>query len=97
MPKQAPTARQMAVRLLNEVLGEEGRLLPEAINAGILDPLDPADRARAQRLAVQTLRGLERADKILGQHVKRMPALGILNICVWRRLNFAWVGTRMVL
>ena len=80
MPKQAPTARQMAVRLLNEVLGEEGRLLPEAINAGILDPLDPADRARAQRLAVQTLRGLERADKILGQHVKRMPALGILNI-----------------
>lgn len=80
MAKQAPTARQMAVRLLNEVLGEDGRLMSEAIATGLLEPLDPADRARAQRLAMQTLRGLERADKILAQHVKRMPALGILNI-----------------
>lgn len=80
MVKSAPTPRQMAVRLLNEVLGEDGRLMSEAVNSGILDPLEPADRARAQRLAVQTLRGLERADKILNQHVKRMPALGILNI-----------------
>ena len=53
-------ARKAAIYLLDQVLGE-GRLLSELLGAGALDHLPPEERARAQRLAVETLRGLERA------------------------------------
>lgn len=72
-------ARRTAVYLLDQVLGE-GRLLAECYAAGALEKLNPEDRARAQRLAVVTLRGLERADRILKKHLKKSPPLTVMNV-----------------
>jgi 16S rRNA (cytosine967-C5)-methyltransferase len=69
-------ARRSAIWLLDQVLGE-GRLLSECL-AG-LDRLPAEDRARAQRLATQTLRGLERADRLLQKHLRKAPPLTVRN------------------
>ncbi|WP_170603061.1 RsmB/NOP family class I SAM-dependent RNA methyltransferase [Ruegeria arenilitoris] len=78
MSDSATAARRSAIYLLDQILGE-GRLLSECLNAGILDKLGPEDRARAQRLVLETLRGLERADRLLANHLKRTPALTVHN------------------
>lgn len=78
MSQSATQARRSAVYLLDQVLGE-GRLLSECLNAGALEHLDVEDRARAQRLAVQTLRALERADSILQRHLRKAPPLTVHN------------------
>lgn len=74
-----PSARRSAVYLLDQVLGE-GRLTSELIASGALDHLSPADRARAQRLANDTLRGLDRADRLLKRHLRKPPPLHVFNI-----------------
>ena len=71
-------ARRSAIYLLDQIIGE-GKLLPELIGAGALDRLEPADRARAQRLATETLRGMERADRILQKHLQKYPPLTVCN------------------
>lgn len=71
-------ARRSAIYLLDQVLGE-GRLLSECLGAGALDKLAPEDRARAQRLAVETLRGLERADRLLSRHLRKSTPLPVQN------------------
>ncbi|OBY25779.1 RsmB/NOP family class I SAM-dependent RNA methyltransferase [Leisingera sp. JC1] len=71
-------ARRTAVYLLDQVLGE-GRLLAECYAAGALEKLAPDERARAQRLAVETLRSLERADRVLKKHLKKSPPLTVMN------------------
>ncbi len=73
-------ARRSAVYLLDQILGEEPRLMSELLAGGALDKLSPDDRARAQRLATQTLRGLERADRLLQKHLKKHPPLTIHNV-----------------
>lgn len=73
-------ARRSAVFLLDEILGEEPRLMSELLAGGVLDKLPPEDRARAQRLATQTLRGLERADRLLQKHLNRQPPLTVQNV-----------------
>ncbi|WP_171234811.1 RsmB/NOP family class I SAM-dependent RNA methyltransferase [Ruegeria sp. HKCCA6837] len=78
MANSATAARRSAIYLLDQVLGE-GRLLSECLAAGALDRLGPEDRARAQRLASETLRGLERADRLLDNHLNRTPALTVHN------------------
>lgn len=78
MDDNATKARRSAIHLLDQVLGE-GRLLSECLAAGALDRLDPADRARAQRLAADTLRGLERADRLLQKHLRKYPPLPVRN------------------
>ncbi|MFD1509190.1 RsmB/NOP family class I SAM-dependent RNA methyltransferase [Lacimonas salitolerans] len=74
---QASPARRSAVFLLDQILGE-GRLMAEL--PGALERLDPADRARAQRLALDTLRGMERADRLLEPHLRKNPPLHVRNI-----------------
>jgi 16S rRNA (cytosine967-C5)-methyltransferase len=74
---QPGPARAAAARLLDQVLGE-GRLLSETL--ATLDPLAPAERARAQRLAVAALRGLERADRLLARHLRKPPPLPVRNV-----------------
>jgi 16S rRNA (cytosine967-C5)-methyltransferase len=69
-------ARKSAVALLDQVLGE-GRLMSEVI--GTLDALPVEDRARAARLAQDTLRGLERADRLLQKHLNKYPPLTVRN------------------
>ncbi|MAM25819.1 MAG: 16S rRNA methyltransferase [Rhodobacteraceae bacterium] len=71
-------ARKAAVYLLDQVLGE-GRLMSELLAGGAFDRLPPEDRARAQRLANDTLRGLERADRLLQQHLSKYPPLTVRN------------------
>ncbi|WP_424987242.1 RsmB/NOP family class I SAM-dependent RNA methyltransferase [Microbulbifer sp. S227A] len=71
-------ARRSAVYLLDQVLGE-GRLMAECLSAGALDRLPPEERARAQRLALETLRGLERADRLLQRHLRKTPPLTVRN------------------
>lgn len=71
-------ARKSAIYLLDQVLGE-GRLMSELLAAGVLDRLPPEDRARAARLALDTLRGLERADRLLQKHLKKYPPLTVRN------------------
>lgn len=71
-------ARRQAVYLLDQVIGE-GRLIAELTSAGALDRLAPEERARALRLCLQTLRGLERADRLLQKHLKKMPPLHVRN------------------
>ena len=72
-------ARRSAVYVLDQVLGE-GKLMSEVLAAGALDKLEPADRARAQRLATETLRGLERADRVLHKHLQKNPPLMVRNV-----------------
>lgn len=79
MSKSGMQTRRSAVYLLDQVLGE-GRLLSEVIGGGALERLEPAERARAQRLATDTLRGLERADRVLQKHLKKVPALTVQNV-----------------
>ena len=76
-PKQ--TARSAALFLLNQVLGE-GRLISELLGHGVLQGLDAGDRARAQRLALDTMRGLERADRLLQKHLRKYPPLYVRNV-----------------
>ncbi|WP_415401308.1 RsmB/NOP family class I SAM-dependent RNA methyltransferase [Tateyamaria sp. SN3-11] len=71
-------ARRSAIYLLDQIMGE-GKLMAEVIGAGALDRLDPADRARAQRLATETLRGMERVDRILQRHLQKYPPLTVRN------------------
>ncbi|SFR36690.1 RsmB/NOP family class I SAM-dependent RNA methyltransferase [Litoreibacter janthinus] len=77
-------ARRAAVQLLRGVL-EEKEQLSVLLGSGVLDRLEPADRARAQRLATTTLRELGRADVVISQFVEKMPpevALNILRLAV---------------
>ena len=53
--------------------------MSELLGAGVLDRLAPEDRARAQRLAQDTLRGMERADRILQKHLNKYPPLTVRN------------------
>ncbi|MBN2905324.1 MAG: methyltransferase domain-containing protein [Rhodobacteraceae bacterium] len=66
-------ARGAAYRLLRAVL-EDHRLIAELTGEeGPLADLDPAERARAQRLALSTLRHLGRAEAVLKPHLRRPP------------------------
>ncbi|MEM1350990.1 MAG: transcription antitermination factor NusB [Pseudomonadota bacterium] len=71
-------ARRSAVYLLDEVIGQ-GRLMAELTGGGALDRLVPEDRARATRLANETLRGMERADRLLQKHLNKYPPLTVRN------------------
>ena len=63
--------------------------MSELIGAGALQKLDPDDRARAQRLATEALRGLDRADRMLKPYLKKAPPphvmnalrLGVIELC----------------
>ncbi len=78
MPNTKITARQAAVELLDQVLGHE-RLLSEAMTGERWASLPPETRAAAQRLALDTLRGLERADRILKPFLKKPPPSKVMN------------------
>jgi 16S rRNA (cytosine967-C5)-methyltransferase len=72
--------RPAAVKLLDAVLGEEGRLLSEMATHPVFKGMSGPEKAAAQRLATETLRSLERADRILDRHLRKRPALHVMNI-----------------
>ena len=80
MAETGVEARKAAVNLLDDILGDEPRLMSELLGGGALDYLAPDDRARAQRLATETLRGLERADRLLQKHLNKNPPLTVHNV-----------------
>jgi len=71
------SARQGALALLRGVLGD--RLMLSELGDR-LEGLAPADRARAQRLALEVLRQVEAIDRLLQGFVQREPSLPVLNI-----------------
>lgn len=74
MAAEGLAARVAAVGLLGAVLGD-GRLMAQAVAdaQGPLAGLAPAERARAQRLALAVLRHLEPADRVLEPHLRKAP------------------------
>lgn len=78
MADQGNAARHSAIWMLGQVIGER-RLVAECLAAGGLERLTPPDRARAQRLALEILRGLERADRLLARHLRKPPPLPVRN------------------
>jgi 16S rRNA (cytosine967-C5)-methyltransferase len=70
--------RRAALRLLNAVTGE-GMLLADARAAAMTAQLPPEGRARAQRLALETLRNLSRAEAWLEPRLRKPPPLAVRN------------------
>ncbi len=78
MKHEIKDARTVALQLISDVTSHRCRLsevLPRR-----LAPLAPEDRARAQRLALTTLRVMDRADRMLGPYLKRRPQDRVMNI-----------------
>ena len=73
-------AREGAIGLLDGVLDDKLQLSELTQGIGPLSGLAPADKARAQRLATETLRHLSRADALIERYVDRMPPLTALNV-----------------
>jgi len=69
---EALTARRAAVALLLAVT-EDRRMMVEVLASGVLEGLDPGDRARAQRLALAALRRAPAADAVLEPHLRKEP------------------------
>ncbi len=79
MTEPGLAARRAAHDLVDQVT-IEGLLLSEALAAGTLARLAPEDRARAQRLALQTLRGMDRSDRMLKPFLQKRPPLTVRNV-----------------
>ncbi len=77
MAEAGLAARRAALRLIDGAL-DDGRTLSE--QAGRLEALDPAEAARAQRLAALTFRHLGRADRMLKPHLRRLPPPTVQNV-----------------
>ena len=74
---RSPLSRK-TMYLLDQVT-TEGKLLPELIGEGALQHLAVEDRARAQRLATETLRGMARADRMLARFLQKTPPDSLRN------------------
>ena len=81
MAADGVAARGAAAELLGAILSE-GRMLTEAMaeRPAALASVGPSDRARAQRLALVTLRHLEQADRVLAPHLRRVPPRLVQNV-----------------
>jgi len=78
MVSDAARPRKLAVDLMGEVI-EGGRLLSEVMPRR-LEKLPPEERARSQRLVLESFRGMDRADRLLGPFLKKRPSPRVLNI-----------------
>ena len=73
-------ARIGALELLGGVMGD-GLPLSDLLDPkGPLDGYAPADRARAQRLALSVLRQVEPLDRLLSKHLRKPPPLAVMNV-----------------
>ncbi|EAQ03808.1 ribosomal RNA small subunit methyltransferase B, putative [Pseudooceanicola batsensis HTCC2597] len=77
-PERRPDPRRAAHQLVSSVIDEQKTLADLLGRTGPLGRFDPADRARAQRLATETLRHLGRLDTLLAEHLSHMPPLPVL-------------------
>ncbi|MEP5152611.1 transcription antitermination factor NusB [Planktotalea sp.] len=79
MADNGVAARRAAAGLLGQVLGEQ-QMLSEALGAPFVQKLPFDERARAQRLATETLRSLERVDRVLKPFLRKSPPLAVNNV-----------------
>lgn len=79
MAPSQKTSRSAALSILTDVLGE-GKLVSEVMAEGVLSKFQGPERARAQRLVQDTLRNLERLDKVLSRALRKKPPLRAMNI-----------------
>ena len=79
MADNGVAARRAAAGLLGQVLGEQV-MLSEALGAPYMQKLGYEERARAQRLATETLRSLERVDRIMKPFLRKPPPLAVHNV-----------------
>ncbi|MCV2867595.1 methyltransferase domain-containing protein [Defluviimonas sp. WL0002] len=70
--RNTQTARSVAARLVAGVLHDR-LTLADQFARGALEPLDPAGRARAQRLALLTLRRVGPVDRVLKPLLRKAP------------------------
>jgi 16S rRNA (cytosine967-C5)-methyltransferase len=77
---QTNGARAAAVAILDAVLGEGKTLAQVFEDTSFLRNLSNADRARAQRLAVQVIRTLEPIERLLAPLLRKSPPLHVMNI-----------------
>jgi len=76
MPKPGLAARRAALDLVNRVrIG-----LSPLSDLGLPEALPPEERARAQRLATDTLRWSGRADRMIGPYLRQRPPEEVLNL-----------------
>ncbi|ALG91540.1 MULTISPECIES: RsmB/NOP family class I SAM-dependent RNA methyltransferase [Actibacterium] len=73
-------ARGTAVLLLTLVLEEHRQMAEISGEDGPLADLEPAERARAQRLALSVLRHMGRADALLKPLLRKPPPPAVLNV-----------------
>jgi 16S rRNA (cytosine967-C5)-methyltransferase len=78
MVSDAIRPRKVALDLMCDVL-DEHRLMSEVLARRVAG-LPAPDRARAQRLVTTALRVLDRADRMLGPHLKKRPPARVLNL-----------------
>ncbi|MCC0081236.1 MAG: methyltransferase domain-containing protein [Rhodobacter sp.] len=67
-----PDPRRMAALMVQGVI--DGQMLPDVP----VPAADPATRAQAQRLALATLRNLQRADTVLRPHLRHEPVSAVM-------------------
>ena len=72
-------ARVTAIDLITDVT-QNAKLLSDLILGAKFLALSPAERARAQRLATECLRAMERVDRILNAYLQKKPPIRIFNI-----------------
>ncbi len=78
---QGIAPRRAALSLIDGVLGDRRSLTDlVSLSESPVSGLAPPDRARAQRLALATLRQFGRADRLLGPHLRRRPPLTVHNL-----------------
>ena len=78
MIQKIDPSRRVAHQLLCAVT-DERKLLSECM-AELVRDLTPPERARAQRLAVECLRWMDRCDRLLGRYLRQRPPEPTLNL-----------------
>ncbi len=76
-PDTGLVARNAALDLMASVM-IEGRILSDVAQR-VLSGLEPADAARANRLANAVFRNFQRSDRVLGRFVRQMPPDDVMN------------------
>ncbi|MEM9579822.1 MAG: transcription antitermination factor NusB [Pseudomonadota bacterium] len=79
MTQDSAKIRKAAAGLMDRVI-QDGMLLSEALGEPAIQSLAPEGRARAQRLATESLRALDRLDRVLKPFVKKSPPVEAQNI-----------------
>lgn len=80
MPRSADITRAATAELVHLVLLEQTQLSDAMQQSPTFGALEPAGKARAQRLALLTLRNLDKADRVLRPMLRKHPPAQVRNL-----------------